>query len=149
MQPEPFVIERTFDAPVESVWQAITDKEKMKGWYFDLESFRAEPGFEFRFYGGDEKMQFLHICQVKDVEKNKKLSYSWRYDGYTGESLVTFELFKEGEKTRLRLTHSGLDTFPSNIPSFAKENFAAGWTQIVGTSLKDYLQKNTARIVTS
>ncbi|HZG22986.1 MAG TPA: SRPBCC domain-containing protein, partial [Chitinophagaceae bacterium] len=72
----------------------------------------------------------------------------WRYDGYPGESLVTFELFDEGEKTRLRLTHSGLETFPSDNPSFKKENFAAGWSEIIGTSLKDYLEKNSTLAIT-
>jgi uncharacterized protein YndB with AHSA1/START domain len=148
MYTEPFVIERTFNSHVTSVWQAITDKDKMKAWYFDLEFFRAEPGFEFRFYGGDENQRYLHFCQVKEVEQNKKLSYSWRYDGYPGESLVTFELFDEGEKTRLRLTHSGLETFPSDNPSFKKENFAAGWSEIIGTSLKDYLEKNSTLAIT-
>lgn len=30
MKPEPFVIERTFNAPIERVWKAITDREQMK-----------------------------------------------------------------------------------------------------------------------
>ncbi|MDB5009480.1 MAG: hypothetical protein JWQ06_269, partial [Mucilaginibacter sp.] len=28
MKPEPFVIERTFNAPINKVWEAITDKNK-------------------------------------------------------------------------------------------------------------------------
>ena len=36
-----FVIERTFNAPVAAVWKAITDKDEMKKWYFDLTDFRA------------------------------------------------------------------------------------------------------------
>ncbi len=30
MKTEPFVIERTFDAPIERVWKAITNKNDMK-----------------------------------------------------------------------------------------------------------------------
>ena len=30
MKTEPFVIERTFNAPAEKVWKALTDKEQMK-----------------------------------------------------------------------------------------------------------------------
>ncbi|MCW3114716.1 MAG: hypothetical protein JWR18_3112, partial [Segetibacter sp.] len=56
-----------------------------------------------------------------------------------GNSVVTFELFDEGSKTRLKLTHAGLETFPANIPDFAKENFAEGWTYITGTSLSNFL----------
>jgi uncharacterized protein YndB with AHSA1/START domain len=141
MNHEPFVIERTYNAPVEKVWKAITDKEQMKEWYFDIAEFKAEKGFEFQFYGEDEECnKFLHLCKVMEVIPNKKLKHSWRYDGYEGDSFVTFELFGEDGKTRVKLTHEGLETFPA-IPSFAKENFAAGWTQIIGTSLKDFVEK--------
>jgi len=52
MKDEPIVIERTFDAPVAKVWKAITDKDAMKQWYFDLPEFKAEVGFEFQFLAG-------------------------------------------------------------------------------------------------
>lgn len=141
---EPFIIERTYDAPVEKVWKALTDKNEMKQWYFDLAEFKPEPGFEFQFYGeGKNGEKFLHLCKITDVMKNKKLRYSWRYDGYKGISFVTFELFDEGGKTRLKLTHEGIETFPKTANNdFAKENFAEGWTYITGTSLKEYLEKN-------
>ena len=71
----------------------------------------------------------------------KKLSYSWRYEGYPGNSIVTFELFEEGNKARLTLTHEGLETFPNHLADFAKESFAKGWTHIIGTSLKDFVEK--------
>jgi uncharacterized protein YndB with AHSA1/START domain len=141
MKSEPFVIERTFNAPVEKVWKAITDRDQMKQWYFDLAEFKPEVGFEFTFEGGKDDRIYLHLCKITEVIPNKKLSYSWRYDKYEGNSLVTFELFPEGSSTRLKLTHEGLETFPMNNPDFAKENFSAGWTYIVGTSLKDFLDK--------
>jgi uncharacterized protein YndB with AHSA1/START domain len=146
MKEAPVVIERTFNAPIERVWKAITDKDEMKKWYFDLPAFKPEVGFEFQFKGGkDENNLYVHVCQVTEVVPGKKLSYSWRYDGYEGNSMVTFELYDEGNKsdgyrTRLRLTHAGLETFPKNNPDFAKESFAAGWTHIVGTALKEFLE---------
>jgi len=54
MQTTPFIIERTYNAPVDMVWQAITDKNKMKQWYFDLAEFKKEVGFELSFSGGTE-----------------------------------------------------------------------------------------------
>ena len=36
MKQEPLVIERTLNAAIEKVWQAITGKDQMKQWYFDL-----------------------------------------------------------------------------------------------------------------
>lgn len=140
---EPFVIERTYNTPVEKVWKALTDKNEMKKWYFDLEEFKPEVGFVFKFTGqtktGEKK---YHICKITDVIKNKKLRHSWSYVGHEGISFVTFELFAEGNKTRLKLTHEGLETFPATPNNdFAKENFAEGWTYIIGTSLQEYLEK--------
>ena len=140
MNTEPFVIERTYNASVEQVWEAITDKDKMKQWYFDLEEFIPEVGFEFTFYGGSKEQQYLHICKITEVIPGKKLKHSWKYDGYPGESFVTFELSPEGDKTTLKLTHAGLHTFPQDTKDFAQESFAKGWTHIIGTSLKEYLE---------
>jgi len=51
MTHEPLIIERSYNASVEKVWQAITDKEQMKQWYFDVSDFKPEVGFEFTFNG--------------------------------------------------------------------------------------------------
>jgi uncharacterized protein YndB with AHSA1/START domain len=139
---EPFVIERIYNAPVTKVWQALTDNDQMKKWYFDIADFKPEPGFEFSFIGeGKEGEKFVHLCKVTEVIKEKKLTYSWRYEGFEGNSFVTFELFAEGEKTKLKLTHAGLETFPAIAGNaFAKTNFAEGWTYITGTALKQFVE---------
>ena len=144
MNNTPITIERTFNAPVATVWKALTDKAEMKQWYFDLAEFKPELGFEFSFTAGPPEKEYLHLCKITGVIPGKKISYSWRYDGYEGISFVSFELFAEGEKTRLKLTHEGLETFPASNTDFAATNFVAGWTSIVGTSLKDYLEKENA-----
>ena len=143
MAATPITIEKTYNAPVEKVWKAITDKNEMKQWYFDIPDFKAEVGFEFQFTGeGKTGEKFLHLCKITDVVKNKKLRHSWRYDGYKGDSFVTFELFDEGGKTRLKLTHEGLETFPKTATNdFAKENFEEGWAHIINISLKDYVDR--------
>lgn len=142
----PIILEKTFDAPVAKVWSALTDKNEMKQWYFDIPDFKAEVGFKFQFYGqGKTGEKFLHLCEITDVVKNKKLKHSWRYDGYEGNSFVTFELFEEGGKTKLRLTHEGLETFPQTAHhDFARENFVEGWTYIITKALQDYLEPATS-----
>ncbi|MFL9483382.1 SRPBCC domain-containing protein [Chitinophagaceae bacterium LWZ2-11] len=142
MKSEPFVIERTLNASVERVWKALTDKKQMKEWYFDLSDFKPEVGFEFQFEGGSKEMTYLHLCKVIEVIPHKKLTYSWRYKDYAGNSFVTFELFPESDKTRLKLTHEGLESFPP-VKDFAKESFSKGWTHIIGTSLPTYLEKQS------
>jgi uncharacterized protein YndB with AHSA1/START domain len=139
----PFIIEKILNAPQALVWKAITDKELMKQWYSDLAEFKAEPGFEFRFVGGPpEGKQWMHICVIKEVVPGSKLVHSWKYEGYPGDSLVTFELTSvDTNKTKLRLTHAGLDTFPASEPDLYKNNFEKGWTEIIGTSLAAFLSK--------
>ena len=142
MKNSAFVIEQTYRAPNSLVWEAISNKDEMRLWYFDLPEFKPLVGCEFRFMGGpSEERQYKHICQVTEVLPDKKIAYTWRYDGYEGNTLVTFELFKDDGQTRLKLTHEGLETFPADNPDFAKENFAEGWTWLIGTSLKEFLAK--------
>ena len=140
---EAVVIELTFDAPVVRVWKAITDVEAMRRWYFDLKEFKPEVGFEFEFIVEHEGTKYHHLCKITEVIPQKKLAYTWRYQGHEGDSLVTFELFPEDGKTRLKLTHEGLETFPKT-PSFARKNFMEGWTQIVGSSLKGFVEGDGA-----
>jgi uncharacterized protein YndB with AHSA1/START domain len=140
---EAVVIERTFNAPVPRVWKALTDVEEMRRWYFDLKEFKPEVGFEFEFTVEHEGMTYHHLCKVTKVIPQKALAYTWRYQGHEGDSLVTFELFADGDKTRLKLTHEGLETFPKT-PSFARKRFMEGWTQIIGSSLKEFVESDGA-----
>ena len=140
---KPLIVERVYNSPIEKVWKAITDRNEMKQWYFDLAEFKPVAGFEFQFYGeGRKGEKYLHLCKITEVIPEKKLSYSWRYDNYEGNSVVTFELFKEGNKTRVRLTHQGLETFPPNNTDFAKESFTEGWTYILTKALKEFVEKD-------
>jgi uncharacterized protein YndB with AHSA1/START domain len=116
-------------------------RRSMRQWYFDLKEFKPKKGFEFEFTFEHKGMKYCHVCKITEVIPQKKIAYSWRYERHEGNSLVTFELFAEGDKTRLKLTHEGLETFPK-LPSFARENFLTGWTQIIGSSLKEFLEKN-------
>jgi uncharacterized protein YndB with AHSA1/START domain len=125
----------------EKIWKALTVKDEMKIWYFALEEFIPEVGFEFRFWGGTEKKQYLHICRITEVVFGKKLCYTWSYDGIPGETVLCFEIEKtDKETTNLKLSHSGFETFPKDNPDLAQKNFDEGWTYILGTSLKNYLE---------
>jgi uncharacterized protein YndB with AHSA1/START domain len=130
------------NAPITTVWQAITNKEAMKQWYFDLSAFSPEASFEFTFSGqGKQGELYEHICKITEVVTEKLLRYSWRYKGFEGISFVTFELAAEDNTTRLKLTHEGLESFPVTATNaFAKENFSEGWTYLIGTSLKKFVE---------
>jgi uncharacterized protein YndB with AHSA1/START domain len=141
MNKDTIVIERVYNVPVSKVWKAITNKDEMKKWYFQLEDFRPEVGFKFQFFGGPENgIQYLHLCEITEVIFEKKLTYSWRYDGYPGNSFVTFALEAQRDKTLLTLTHEGIETIAPAGPDFARSNFVEGWTYFVNTALKEYLE---------
>lgn len=137
---EPVVVECTFNAPVARVWQALTDVDQMREWYFDLKEFKPEVGFEFEFVVEHEGDNYHHLCKVTEVIPQKKTAYTWCYKSEPGDSLVTFELFAEGDKTRVKVTHTGIETFPQT-PAYARKNFEAGWTAIIGTELKQFVER--------
>ena len=142
MENEPLIVERTLNAPVSRVWHALTDNEQMKQWYFKLPYFEPRVGFEFSFSGqGSKGEKFTHNCRITAVEPEKKLSYTWAYDDFPGSSEVSFELFPEGDKTLVRIIHTGLESFAQNGADFLPASFSKGWNHILGISLKDFLEK--------
>ncbi|HEY3760971.1 MAG TPA: SRPBCC domain-containing protein [Verrucomicrobiae bacterium] len=139
MKTKPFVIERILDAPTNLVWRALTSPEDMKRWYFDMQQFKPEVGCDFRFVVVHDGKTHDHRCHITDVVPQKKIAYTWRFEGREGLSLVTFELSGRGRKTRLRLTHAGLESFGAS-PMLARKNFVKGWTRIIGFWLKDFVE---------
>jgi len=142
MKQEPYVIERSYDASSSNVWKAITEKELIRQWFFEIQDFRPDVGFQFSHSKEDGDNSYLLICTVTEVLVGKRLSYSWKYEGIPGDSLVTFEIFPEGKKTKLRLTHAGLETFPANRPElFGRDKFATGWNYLIEETLPRFLEQ--------
>lgn len=146
MESTPLLLERRYAAPIEKLWKAITDAGQMKEWYFDLGDFKAEKGFKFQFTGGDEKIQYLHACEILECDPPNRLSYSWTYPDYQGYSVLTWELFAEGgHSTRLKLHHTGLESFPQEDPNFRRESFMGGWNYFVNEALPSFVETDTIR----
>ncbi|SIQ52021.1 Activator of Hsp90 ATPase homolog 1-like protein [Chryseobacterium sp. RU37D] len=52
----PIIVEDKVNVPAEKVWKALTDKNEMKAWYFDIPDFELKVGKVFNFYEpGEEK----------------------------------------------------------------------------------------------
>lgn len=50
------IIKKKINAPIERVLKALTDKNELPSWYFDIADFEAEAGQSFNFYEpGEEK----------------------------------------------------------------------------------------------
>ena len=115
-QNEPFVIERVYNAPVEKVWKALTDKSYMKQWYFSIAEFEPVVGFEFQFEGSNEGRTFLHRCKITEVVENKKLVFTNialdDKDTHLLEGVTTVTFDDVGGKTKLTVHTGAAGTAP-------------------------------------
>ncbi len=139
-----FEIEKTYNAPVNPVWQAITNRAMMKAWYFNFaEDFKLEPGAVFEWTAGDhDNKQWLHRGKMLEIVPDEKLVHTWEYPGYSGTSTVRWNLLKSDDHTtKVTLTHEFTIPFDSSVAALNTENFEAGWTDIINISLDEYLSK--------
>ena len=140
---EPIVVEQSFNASIDAVWNAITEIDQMRQWYFEnIPSFKPEVGFETQFNVQSQDRNFLHMWKVTEVSSLKTITYNWKYENYPGDSFVTFELFQQDNLTKLRLTVQIMEDFPENIPEFKRESCVEGWIYFIRKRLKEYLEKN-------
>jgi len=138
------VVEQSFKASVSEVWKAISEIDQMRQWFFEnIESFKAEVGFETQFNVKSEERNFLHLWKLTEVIPLKKIVYLWKYEGYDGESYVSFELFEENNQTRLRVSHTGIDSFPKAIPEFSSESCRQGWQYFINNRLRTFIEEKT------
>ena len=131
-----------YAAAPERVWQAITDKELMKQWYFHIPDFELRVNAMFNFYEPGNERKFHHQCVIKAVEPNHKLQHTWTYPEMSkGSSLLTWEFIPDGNGTLVKLTHTGIESFDDGGKDFAPANYKAGWNEILGKMLREFLEK--------
>lgn len=135
----------SYSASPKEVWKAITDKVQMKQWYFDSYDFKLKVDTIFNFDGqGNDNKIYQHRCKIKEIIPYKKLQHTWTYPNHSkGESILTWEIIPRGSKTEVILTHEGIENFADAGKDFTNENFKAGWKEILGQSLKQFLKNRT------
>jgi ketosteroid isomerase-like protein/uncharacterized protein YndB with AHSA1/START domain len=136
----PIIIEQTYNSTISKVWSALTDEKKMKKWYFEtMETFKPVVGFKIEFYVQANGLDYLHCWKVTEVVYEKKITYNWNFGGYPGESVVTFELSKDNDSPKLKLTEVGIESYPKNNPDFTRESRIEGWNYFIRKRLKAFL----------
>ncbi|REC50349.1 SRPBCC family protein [Chryseobacterium pennipullorum] len=139
----PIIVQHKIDAPIEKIWEALTDKNKMKSWYFDIEDFEPQVGKVFNFYEPGTEKKYHHRCEILEMIPQKRMKHTWSYPDYSKlKTIVTWELIPQEEGTLVKLTHEGIENFDRLGSSFSRESFTEGWNGIIGKSLKDYIEKN-------
>ncbi|WP_223599681.1 SRPBCC domain-containing protein [Chryseobacterium sp. GVT01B] len=138
----PITVQYKINAPAEKIWKALTDKNEMKSWYFDIQDFALEIGKEFNFFepGGENK--YHHQGKILEIIPNQKLKHTWSYPDFSMlKTIVTWELLPEDGQTLVKLTHENIENFKDLGDGFSRDNFTQGWNTILGQSLKEYLEK--------
>lgn len=140
----PVKMERIFKLPARNVWDALTDNEQMKKWYFDFKgNFKTEVGHVFEWEAGPPNgKKWLHRGKILEVETGKKLVHSWEFPGYEGEAKLTWELEETPEKeTKLNLRFDFIKPFDPKVETLRRKNFAEGWKQFMNFELEEFLSK--------
>jgi len=125
-------LERTLDAPPETVWRYLTEAALRSQWFMGGSD--ARPNGEFDLVVDHDKLsddrnvpypdgyaQFKGTVWTEKVirfEPPRLLETTFQ-GGRNGT--VTYELFSEGEKTRLVLTHRGITS------GTGAQDFGSGW----------------------
>lgn len=132
-------VEAVFDATKLKVWEALTNSEIMKIWYFDIANFNLNIGNKFSFYEG-EKKEYLHEGEILQVEENKLLQHTWTHpEQSSGTSVLTWNIDEIDGKSKVTLTHEGVESFADAGPNFTIANYEMGWNALVKTNLRNYL----------
>ncbi|WP_396146940.1 SRPBCC domain-containing protein [Flavobacterium sp.] len=109
-------VEAVFDATKSKVWEALTNSESMKIWYFDIANFNLNIGKKFSFYEG-EKKEYLHEGEILQVEENKLLQHTWTHpEQSNGTSVLTWNIDEIDGKSKVTLTHEGVESFADAGP---------------------------------
>nr|WP_314492303.1 SRPBCC domain-containing protein [uncultured Chryseobacterium sp.] len=135
------IIRKKIKAPIEKVWNALTTESELHSWYFDIPEFKAEKGEMFQFYEPGEERKYLHQIEIIEVTDRQKLKHSWFYPDFSEEkTFVTWSVELVEDETWVTLTHEGTEKLKDLGEGFSKESFTKGWNEIIGQSLKLYLE---------
>jgi len=116
------------------VFEAIVDPEKMSKYFITTSTGRMENGKALTWTWKDYDAS--HEVKVKDVEKDKLVSFTWKGSG--GECLVVITIEQKGEnQTLVKITESD---WPADFEGATKcMGQVEGWTHFL-CCLKAYLE---------
>ena len=148
--PNTIRLERVLDAPVETVWRYLTEAELRSRWFMGGTDARRDG--EFDLLVDHDKLSDDVVAYPESYAAFKGTVWTEKvlrfepprllettFQGGKGGN-VTYELFEEGDRTRLVLTHSGFES-----PTGAQD-FGSGWNshltvlqeRLAGRSIKDF-----------
>ena len=115
------VVERDLAFPPEKVWRALTQPHLIAEWLMNND-FAPVVGRSFKFTANWGSVD----CEVRIVEPNRALSYTW--DAMGLESVVTWTLTPTGAGVHLRMEQAGFRADQEQAYQGAKY----GWAKFFG-----------------
>lgn len=121
------------DAPIDVVWETITDPAHISRWFTDKAEVDLRPGGEVSITWVDHGVtETLHIV---DVEEPNLFSFRWlnpkdQQADASNSTLVEFKLSTDGDATVLRLIESGFSEigWAEDTKESAISDHINGWT---------------------
>ena len=133
-------VDREYDAPVEAVWAALTDKAALSEWLMPC-NFEPILGFEFEFRTKPSPgFDGIVSCKVLEIIDQESLSFSWS-GGSLKDTVVSFQLSPlPNSSTRLQFEHRGFEGLINKL--IIRRILANGWkSKILTNYLPEYLAK--------
>lgn len=143
MVPDRIEREILIAAPVELVWEIVTEAEHVGRWFGDSAEIDLRPGGDAVFTWDGHGSSH---ARVEKVEPPHTFAFRWARGeaepGAGNATLVEFTLRAEGENTRLRMIETGfreLALAEDEKARYAEEN-TRGWALELG-ELEEYVSK--------
>jgi uncharacterized protein YndB with AHSA1/START domain len=121
------VREILIDATPETIWPFLTEPGKHTEWEGTVAEIDPRPGGIYRVLVGGEHQSAGEYLEVVPMER-VAFTFGWDEPDHpipAGSTKVEISLIPEGNKTRVRLVHSGL-------PADAVDDHIVGWDHYLG-----------------
>ena len=148
--PDTIQLERTLDAPVDTVWRYLTEADLRRDWF--MGGTDATPGGEFDLLIDHDNLSDEKVEAPESYAAMKGTVWSERVIRFEPPRLlettfqggkngtVTYELTPEGDKSHLVITHSGI------VSGTGPQDFGSGWNshltvleeRLAGRGVKDF-----------
>jgi len=144
--PNSLRVERTFDAPLQAVFDACTSPEVMRRWWHagpDWETPVAE--VDLRVGGGfriemrrPDGSEYVATGEYTVVDPPRRLAFTWiweRQEGWPADTLVELEFTERDGATTVVLRHSGLPD------AEAVRSHTEGWELVLANLARKVLEQ--------
>ena len=149
--PDTIQLERTLDAPIDKVWRYLTEAELRRDWFMGGTDAKAGGEFDL-LVDHDNLSDDKDVAYPESYAQFKGATWTERVIRFEPPRLlettfqggkngnVTYELFPDGGRTRLVLTHSGI------VSGTGTQDFGSGWNshltvleeRLAGRGVRDF-----------